>query len=148
MSITQTTENNKAIVRKLVEDCLNTGELALLNMLVSDDYVGPTGQKGPAGFADTVRALRQAFPDIRWTIEDLFAAGDRVALRWQWQGTHEAPFRNFPASRKTLTNTAIAIFQLKDNRIVQGWVQTDQLGFLQQIGAVPQDIGLAPQPQK
>ena len=81
MSVTQTPERNKESVRKLYEDFLNTGQLESLDQLISEDYVGIYGQKGPAAFAETIKALRQGFPDIRWTIQDLVAAGDRVAVR-------------------------------------------------------------------
>jgi steroid delta-isomerase-like uncharacterized protein len=141
MSVTQTPEKNKAAIRKLYEDLLNTGNLELLDQLIAEDYVGIYDQRGPSAFAETIRTLRQGFPDIQWTIEDLVAAGDRVAVRWSWQGTHKNPFRGFPASHKKVTDKAIAIYQFRDNKIVHAWIETDRLGLLQQIGAVPQDLG-------
>jgi steroid delta-isomerase-like uncharacterized protein len=146
MSVTSTADQHKAIIRELYEVILNTGQLDRLNQRVAADYIGGPGQAGPAGFANTIRELRHGFPDIRWTIEDLVAEGDRVVIRWRWQGTHQGDFRGFPASGKTVTNTAIAIYQFKDDQIAQSWLQTDQLGFLKQMGAVPQDVGGAPQP--
>src|SRR3569832_2922788 len=68
--VTQTAERNRAMVRSLYEDALNTGKSELLDRLISEDYEGPIGQKGPAGFAETIKQLRQAVPDIRWTVED------------------------------------------------------------------------------
>lgn len=148
MSVTRTSEKNREVVRRIYEDCLNTGQLELLNQFVGQDFVGIDGQKGPAGFAGIIQELRQGFPDIHWTIEDLIAEGDRVAVRWEWQGTHQRTFRGFPASQKQMTNSAIAIYQLRDNKVVQAWIQTDRLGFLQQIGVVSPDLGSAPQSQK
>lgn len=145
MSATQNPEKNKEMVRKLYEDLLNTGKLELLDHVIAEDYVGIYGQKGPAAFAETIQTLRQGFPDIQWTIEDLVAAGDRVAVRWTWQGTHTNPFRGFPATNKKVTDKAIAIYQFRDNKVIQAWIETDRLGVLQQIGAVPQDLGLTPQ---
>lgn len=141
MSVTQTPEKNRETIRKLYEDFLNTGKLELLGQIIAEDYVGIYGQKGPSAYAETIRALRQGFPDIQWTIEDLVAAGDRVAVRWTWQGTHRGSFRGFPASQKQVTDNAIAIYQFRDNKVVQAWIQSDRLGVLQQIGAVPQDLG-------
>lgn len=140
MSDTQTPEKNKETVRRLYEDFLNTGKLELLDQVIAEDYMGIYGQKGPTAFADTIQALRQGFPDIQWTIEDLVAAGDRVAVRWTWQGTHRGSFRGIPASQKQMTDKAIGIYQLRDGKIVNAWIETDRLGFLQQIGVVPQDV--------
>ena len=146
MSTISTAEKHQAAIRELYESILNTGQLERLDQLVAGDYIGGPGQHGPAGFAQIIRELRHGFPDIHWTIEDLVAAGDRVAIRWRWQGTHQGDFRGFPPSGKTVTNTAIAIYQFKADQIVQSWLQSDQLGFLKQMGAVPQDLGGVPQP--
>lgn len=145
MSVTQTPEKNKEAVRKLYEDILNTGKLELLNQIIAEDYVGIAGQNGPAGFAEQVKVLRQGFPDIHFTVEDLIADRERVVVRWTWQGTHTGTFGNFHASLKKVNNHGIVIYQFKDNKIVQSWIETDRLGVLQQIGVVPQDLGSVPQ---
>ncbi len=145
---TQIPEKNKEAVLKLYEEVLNTGKFDLLNHFVAEDYTGVSGQKGPAAFAEPIKPLRQGFPDIRWTVEDLVAEGDRVAVRWIWRGTHTGPFRGFAATGKNVTNRGMVIFNFRDGKIIESWIETDRLGFLQQIGAVPQDLGSAPQPQK
>jgi steroid delta-isomerase-like uncharacterized protein len=145
MSVNQTAETNKQLVRRLYEECLNPGKMELIAQFVADDYVSPRGEKGPSGFANPNILLRQGFPDIQYTLEDLIAEGDRVAVRWKWQGTHKGPFGGFQASQKQLTNEGMAIFQIKDYKIVRVWLQTDRLGFLQEIGAVPKDLGAGPQ---
>jgi len=145
MSATQTPEKNKEAVRKLYEEILNTGKLDLLNQIVAEDFVGINGQKGPAAFAEPIKPLLVGFPNIQYAVEDLVAEGDRVVARFKWQGTHTGSFRGFAASQKEVTNKGIAIFQFKDGKIVQSWIETDRLGFLQQIGAVPQDLGVVPQ---
>jgi steroid delta-isomerase-like uncharacterized protein len=142
----QTREENKRSVQKLYESCFNQGDLGLLDQLVAPDYVGPRGDKGPAGFRGIVVGLRTAFPDIHYTIDDLVAEGDRVAVRWHWTGTHKAPFRAFPATGKTFTNPGVGIFRFKDGQIVAAALETDRLGFLEQMGVVPQNVGLGPPP--
>ncbi len=148
MAKLSTPEQRKAVVRKLYEDCLNTGQLEFLDQVIAPDYVGVADQRGPAGFAAPIRALRQGFPDIRWTVEDLLAEGDKVTIRTSWQGTHTSTFRGIPASGKAVIDHAVAIYQFRDDHIVQTWIQTDRLGMLQQIGVVPQDLGVAPLPQE
>ena len=113
----------------------------MLNQLVSDDYVGPNGDRGPSAFRTTVTGLRAGFPDVRFTIEDVIAEGDRVVVRWKWEATHEGPFRGIPPTHKRVINTGMAIFQFEDGRIIRNWLETDRLGVFQQIGAVPAEIG-------
>jgi len=125
------------IIRRLYEDCINTGRIDLLPELVADDYVGPNGEQGPSGFATTVQALRHAFPDIRFTLEDVIADEHRIAVRWSWRGTHLGQFRTFTPTGKAITNTGIAIYELRGGKIVKAWLETDRLGAIQQMGAIP-----------
>ena len=148
MSASQTADQNKAIIRKLYEEILNTGKWELLDPIIAEDFIGAMGQKGPAAFADTVRGLRQGFPDIQWTVEDLIAEGDKVVIRWSWRGTHSNAFRGFAPTHKALNDHAIAIYQFRENQVIHAWLETDRLGFLQQIGLIPQDLGSLPQSQK
>jgi steroid delta-isomerase-like uncharacterized protein len=124
----------------------NDGELDRLDELIAKDYVGPRGDKGPAGFRELVVGLRTAFPDLHYTIDDLVAGEDRVAIRWHWTGTHEGPFRGFAPTHKAVTSPGMAIFRLEGHKIVAGALETDRLGFLQQIGVVPANIGLGGPP--
>jgi steroid delta-isomerase-like uncharacterized protein len=133
----QTRDENRRNVDKLFDTCFNQGELGLLDQLVSPDYVGPQGDKGPAGFRETVVGLRAAFPDIHYTVDDVVAADDKVAVRWHWTGTHKARFRSFPATGKAVSNTGTGIFRFRQGKIVSAALETDRLGFLQQVGAVP-----------
>jgi steroid delta-isomerase-like uncharacterized protein len=89
----------------------------------------------------------EAFPDVHWNIEDMIAEGDKVVVRWQWTGTNKNPFQHFAATGKATTNTAIAIYEIRDGKIHHAWMQTDRLGFLHQLGVVDADI-LAPQAKK
>ena len=128
---------NKQLVERLYRDCINTGRLELTEELISQDFVGSRGEKGPAEFAQTIAIVRKGFPDVRFIVEDLVAEGDRVAARWKMEGMHLAPFAGLPASQKRVTQTAIVIYQIKDAKIVRAWLQADSLGLMQQIGAIP-----------
>ena len=139
-------DENKRNIDRLFEGCFNHGELGLLEELVSPEYVGLQGDRGPAGFKGIVVGLRTAFPDIHYTVEDVVAENDKVAVRWHWTGTHEAPFRTFPASHHKVSSTGAGIFQFRDGKIITATLETDRLGFLQQVGVVPPDAVLnAPQ---
>jgi steroid delta-isomerase-like uncharacterized protein len=140
-----TQDDNRQRVESLFAT-FNDGALDRLDDLVAAEYVGPRGDKGPAGFRELVVGLRTAFPDLHYTIDDLVADDDRVAIRWHWTGTHEGPFRGFAPTHKAVTSPGMAIFRLENHKIVAGALETDRLGFLQQIGVVPANIGLGGPP--
>ena len=138
---------NKKAVEELFESCFNQGQLQVLDRLLSPDYVGAQGEKGPESFKRTVAGLRAAFPDIHYAVNDVVAEGDKVAVRWRWSGTHKGAFRMFAPTGKAMTNTGAAIFQLRDGKIVGAALETDRLGFLQQLDVVPPDaVLLKPRP--
>lgn len=85
-------------------------------------------------------AVIDAFPDIKWTIEDIISEGDKVVVRWHWNGIHKAPFRGIPPSNKAVVDNANVIYQLKDGKITASWIQGDRLGVLTQIGVIPKDL--------
>ena len=120
----------------MFEEVFNKGRLELLQDLLAEDYVGARGEKGIGPFHDQIASLRSAFPDIHYQLEDLFSADDKVTVRWTWKGTHTGTFRAYPPTGKTISNVGMAIFDCGDGRIRAGYLQTDQLGFLQQVGAI------------
>lgn len=137
------TAMNKQTVRRLFEESFNSG-MTGLDVFVSDDYVGAGDRRGPVAFAPPVLRLLRAFPDIHYTIEDLIAEGDRVTVRWTWKGTHTGEFNGIAPTGKTVTNEGMAIFQMRDGKIIRSWILTDRLGFLQSVGVLPADV--VPQP--
>jgi steroid delta-isomerase-like uncharacterized protein len=144
-----TAAENQAIVRTLFEDCFNRGKLDLLEQLVSPDflpdYAGAQGARGRKGFQFIV-GLRAAFPDVHYTIDEIFAAGDKVAIRWHWTGTHRGEFRGVAPSEKTVSTKGIGVFRLRGRRIVGASLETDRLGFLQQLGVMASDDRLLKPP--
>jgi predicted ester cyclase len=88
-----------------------------------------------------VKSVIQAFPDIQWTIEDLISEDNKVVVRWSWQGTHTGTFREFiPPSQNTVTHQAINIYKFSGAKITKAWMQSDRLGFLQQLDLIPEDL--------
>ena len=106
--------NNKDIVRRIYEESINTGRLELLDQFVSDDFEG-----GVAAFRANVAPLLAGFPDIRFTIQDMIAEGDRVVARWTWEATHDGPFAGLALTHKRITNSGIVIYQLRDGKVVR-----------------------------
>jgi predicted ester cyclase len=129
------TQANKILVRRLIEEIWNTGNYEQLDALAA-----------PA-FAESTKRLNQmtrtAFPDCIDTIDDIIAEGDKVVVRWTARGTHlgecPAPWGSIPPTGKPVTFSAIHIFRIADGKIVERWAQVDTLGVLQQIDAFPYD---------
>jgi predicted ester cyclase len=140
---------NKETVRKLYEECLNKRNYELLSQFISEKYVGVRDLKGPEGMRKTIEPLIKAFPDIQWKVEDMIEEGNKVAVRWSWQGTHTGLYYNLAPTQKQVNNHAIAIYEFQDNKIVNGWLENDRLGFLLQVDVVSPDvIPATPQPVK
>jgi predicted ester cyclase/heme-degrading monooxygenase HmoA len=135
-----TIQRNKEVISKLYEQVLNKRNMGLLPGIVTEDYTGVQGKKGPAAFEEPIAALIRAFPDAHWKVEELIGEGDKVIVRQQLQGTHTGQFQHIAATGKRVTNNGIAIYELKDGKITSGQVQTDRLGFLQELGVLPVDL--------
>ena len=130
---------NKETVQKLY-DYLNKRSLDKIKELISPEYTGPLGEKGPAGFTQNLTPLIEAFPDIQWNTENLISEGSQVFIRWRWEGTQKLSFRNIAPTGKKITNDGMALFTLKEGMILSSHIQTDRLGFLQSLDVLPQNI--------
>ena len=135
------TEDNKALVRRFFEDGWNKQNLALVDELLSADYVD---HNLPPGFPPTRDGFKQSasmywsgFPDGRLTIEDQVAEGDVVVTRWSGRATHTGEFMGIAPTGKQVAVDGITINRVADGKFVETWLQFDRLGLLQQLGAVP-----------
>lgn len=86
-------------------------------------------------------ATFEAFPDLRRTVVDMVAEGDKVVARWTSEGTHNGPFMGMPPTGKMVTTSGITIFRFAGGRIVEEWSESDMVGMLQQVGAMPSPGG-------
>lgn len=134
------TEKTKAIARRFLDALWNQADFATVDELVAADYDGHSSTEihGPDGAKQFVTSLHAAFPDFQFAVEDQIAEGDMVATRWAMQGTHQGEFRGIPPTNKRMTMTGITMFRIADGKLIDGWTNEDVLGFLQQLGAVPE----------
>jgi steroid delta-isomerase-like uncharacterized protein len=135
------TEENKAIDRRIVEGGFNTGNTAVLDEFIAADCVDhaappgtPSGREGAKQF---FAMLRSAFPDLHTTIEDVVAEGDKVVTRSTWHGTHRGAFLGIPATGKQVAVTQIDITRYAGGKVVEHWGNQDLLGLMQQLGVIP-----------
>ena len=137
-----TTEENKAVVRRfneLVEEYWHTGDADAFDEVVAPDFVHHAPGLPPdlEGFKQVLHMLRAAFPDMRFTVEDLIAEGDKVVDRATWQGTHQGEMMGISPTGNSVTVTEMHVSRIAEGKIVERWGQTDMLGMMQQLGAVP-----------
>jgi steroid delta-isomerase-like uncharacterized protein len=132
------TEENKELVRSTFA-ALET-VLASHENFYGPDWVGhfpgmpPIDADGHRMYSEV---MMTAFPDLDRTVEDMVAEGDKVVARWTARGTHTGDFQGIPPSGNFATSSGITIFRIADGRIVEEWSESDSLGLLQQVGAIP-----------
>jgi steroid delta-isomerase-like uncharacterized protein len=134
------TEDNKATVRRYLEEAWNQKNLGILDQLTASDYARYiSGQASPLdreGQKQRIASFHQALPDVHLTLEDLIAEGDRVVFRITLRGTHSGTLMGVPPTGKQVTISAFDIARLADGKIVEHWGQMDTFGLLQQLGAI------------
>ena len=122
-------------------EILNQGKLELVDELFAPEFVERTPQPALAptreGFKQFVKALRTAFPDIRYTIDDTIEAGDKLVHRVTATGTMRGEFAGMPATGKQATWTEIHISRVANDHIVEHWGLVQELGMLVQLGVIP-----------
>jgi steroid delta-isomerase-like uncharacterized protein len=133
---------NLAVVRRVIDEAWNRGNLEVLDELVAANYVGhdpniPHPSRGPAGFKESVMTARTTFADFQITVEDLVAAEDRVAGRITMRGTHRGALAGLPPTGKSVEFSGMFVRRLEGGQFVEGWGITDLFGLLRQIGAIP-----------
>jgi steroid delta-isomerase-like uncharacterized protein len=135
-----TTDDNKAIVRRFVDEIFVQGRKDTVDELLADDFVAHTWPSTGHPKDDLKAAIDRtsgALEDPGFTIEDLIAEGDRVAARLTTSATQVGPFMAMPASGKRYEIGEIHIFRLRDGKVVEHWHQMDQMAMMKQLGAMP-----------
>jgi len=124
------TEENKAIAKRVYE-IISTGDFDRAEEIV--DASAPDNELRPGDppttligtFKETFSEAREAFPDMRVTVEDLVAEGDRVAARVTMRGTHRGVFQGLAPTGKRVEVRAMDMFRISDGKIVEHWGHAD-----------------------
>jgi predicted ester cyclase len=117
-------EANKAVIRRIAEEVWHKGNLSKIDELFAPSYAGqspPERMHGPKGYKECVIKYRSASPDIHWTIEDMIAAGDKVAVRWRIRGTHTGEGLGIAPPGRRWANSGTSIFRLAEGKLVEEW---------------------------
>lgn len=142
-------EQNMAIARQVFTAVCNSNDLESANRSI-DEYFAPNFgvNRTPPGITPNVSGTKKwkssvmkAFPDYHTEIEDQFADGDRVVIRWRSRGTHRGEFQGVAPTGREVTVTGITICRFADGKITESWVGFDTQDLIRQLGVTfPQDI--------
>jgi steroid delta-isomerase-like uncharacterized protein len=136
-------EESNALVRRVREEFISTGNMAVADEVLAPDFVyhGPAmlpEVRGREAFKQTIAAFRRAFPDLTERVVEQFVDGDRVISRFTSRGTFAGEMMGVPPTgRAYARENGIDICRLADGRVTEAWAMFDTLGMFQQIGLVP-----------
>jgi len=132
-------QSPEALIRRLIEEGFNEGNLRVTEELISPDLVehqnfGPDHAAGAEGVKAVIASLRRAFSDFHLAIEDLAVDGDTVWLRMTGTGTNDGSFMGHPPTGRAMRTDVFDVLRVEDDRIVEHWGVPDRLGTLFQLG--------------
>lgn len=134
-------EQNKAIMRRMIEEIWNKGNMMVARELFSEDHFSPSAPdlpKGPESVIMLATMFRSAMPDYHMTIDLLMADEHKVVGRFTQSGTHVgAPLMDMPPSGRRAEWTEIGVLEIENGKIVKSWYEVNMLGMIQQLN--PQD---------
>jgi steroid delta-isomerase-like uncharacterized protein len=133
-------DENKALVRRFVDEIFVQGRAETIDELLADDFVAHTWPSTGHPKDDLKNATERAHGALtnpRFTIDDMIAEGDRVAVRLTTGATQTGSFMGMPPSGKSYEISEIHIFRLRDGKVIEHWHQFDQMGMMKQLGAMP-----------
>jgi len=136
-------EENKALVRRQEEELFGGGNLDVADEVYAPDYVGhdpsnPEDVRGLQAAKKAAAEYRQAFPDLRVSVEDLVAEGDRVAARLRFRGTHLGELDGIAPTGRRVDCSGIVISRIEEGKIAEDWANFDDLGMMRQLGLIPE----------
>ena len=128
----------KAISRQVFEEVWNEKKIEAVNKLMAEHYIHHDPQSivpsGIDGYKKFVNYYLNAFPDLRFAIEDELSDGDMVVTRWTATGTHHGDLNDLPSTGKSFSVTGITMARVVAGKVVESWNNWDALGLMQQLG--------------
>jgi steroid delta-isomerase-like uncharacterized protein len=133
-------KSNREISHRLFEEVWNRKKLSVLSELVTSDYAhhdaqSPAVQRGVEAYTELVRLYLNAFPDLRFTIQDEIEAGDKLVTRWKVDATQDGDLPGIRRTGRRVALTGITIAQFRNGKMAESWNNWDALIMMQQLGA-------------
>jgi steroid delta-isomerase-like uncharacterized protein len=134
---------NRNNVRRLFEEVWNKGHVQVTDEIIAPTYThhdssSPDFGQGPDSEKKRVNLYRNAFPDIRFTVEEVITEGETVVARWSCRGTHKGELNGVAPTNKQFSITGVSIARFTNGKMFEGFVNWDALGLMQQLGVVPE----------
>ena len=135
-------EDNKAVIRRLIEEVYNQGNLDVVDELVAADIFNhaavPEHQHGKDGFKHVMEWVREFSSDVHYDIDDIISEGDKVAVRMTQSGSHTGMVRGIPPTGKRFSVDYVHWFRVEDGKVAELWAVRDDLTRLEQLGLMPE----------
>jgi steroid delta-isomerase-like uncharacterized protein len=136
-------EKNKAMVRRVIDELINKGNLEVADEVMAPNYVYhfPMYEvKGPQGFKDLIGMMRNAFPDLNGTIDELIAEGETVAARFTLRGTFKGEMMGIAPTGKKLVFPEAVFVRFENGKEVEATPYANMLSFNEQLGITPPEV--------
>jgi len=136
--MTEIENQNLAIARTFIEQFLGKGNISIAAQVLDENVQAITGLKpdgainGREEYKQIFSAFYDAFPPIpgsEMMIEDLFAAGDRVVVRFRSVQKHTKDFFGVAATHRDITFIETHVMRLRDGKIIENVVSATNLEF-------------------
>lgn len=137
-------DGNKRTARRYFEEMWNRLDPGVANQIVAPDVVGHIGGttvRGRPALDQRIAFIGKLYSKMRFTVDDVIAEGDRVVVRWTQHGTHSGAVLGPATAGKSFTVSGMNAFRFKDGRIAEIWIVSDDLGELEQVGALTRPAG-------
>jgi steroid delta-isomerase-like uncharacterized protein len=128
-------EENKALVRRWIEEGFNKKDLAVVDKLFAPEVVVNGQRVDRTGIKQSMRRFITAFPNLRVTITDVVAEADKIGIWYTVQGNQTGEFEGIRATGKQVRWSGADLFRVEKDGIVECRFVDDSLGLLRQLGA-------------
>jgi steroid delta-isomerase-like uncharacterized protein len=134
-------EENRRLAQRFFDEVMNGMDATAAEEILAPEFAThhpnfPVA-RGPEGVLGVLNMLRSAIPDLQYAVQDTIADDATVAVRWLASGTHRGDFMGIQPTGNPVSVSGIDIFHVRAGRIVEGWVNSDILGLMQQFGVIP-----------
>jgi predicted ester cyclase len=137
-----TVEANKAAARRVLEEVFPANDETALRELMADSFVNHEAPPGtPPGLGSVtmfMNMLSRAFSDQRWTIDQVIAEGDLVAIHCIHSGRHTGDFFGLPATGRQFAYKQMHMIKMRNGKGVEHWAVRDDAGLMRQLTSTPE----------
>jgi len=134
-------EDNIKMYTNVWDEILNKGNIDMIDTHFASNYVNKTVTSTVNGQAEAKEffgAFLTGFSDINFVVDEIFGIEDRIVKRWTFTGTHTGDFAGVPPTGKVITLSGVSVSRIEKGKIVEELDYMDDLGFMQQLGVIPQ----------